>query len=100
MADKIKIEIEADLEDLIPGYLTNLGVNIKKIETAAQSGDFETSRVLGHNMKGSGGGYGFDFISEMGKKIETGSRNSDVGLIDEAVVALRDYLERVDIVYV
>lgn len=100
MADKIRVEVEADLEDLIPGYLGNLAKNLDKIDEALQGSDFETSRVLGHNMKGSGGGYGFDYISEMGKKIESASKESDASPVQEAVAALRDYLERVDVVYV
>jgi DNA-binding NarL/FixJ family response regulator len=58
------VKIDRDLEDLIPGYLEKRLADVTSIREAAGKNDFEMIRVLGHTMKGSGGGYGFDRITE------------------------------------
>ncbi len=98
--DRIKVEVDADLEDLIPTYLSNLDKNIEKITSAVGDGDFEQCRVLGHNMKGSGGGYGFHDLSRYGKQIEDAAKASDAGEIQKTVGQIQDYLTRIDISYV
>ncbi len=64
--EKIVVQVDADLEDLIPGYLQNRRQEVDSILQALENQDFEAIRVLGHTMKGTGGGYGFDAITEMG----------------------------------
>ncbi|MEQ9362693.1 MAG: Hpt domain-containing protein [Leptospirales bacterium] len=98
--DTIKVEVDADLEDLIPTYLSNLDKNLEKITAAVGSGDFEQCRVLGHNMKGSGGGYGFHDLSRYGKQIEDAAKESNDGEIQKTLDQIKDYLTRIDISYV
>lgn len=98
--DKIKVEVDADLEDLIPTYLSNLDKNLEKIAAAIASGDFEQCRVLGHNMKGSGGGYGFHDLSRYGKQIEDAAKTSDKAEIQNTLTQIQDYLTRIEITYV
>lgn len=95
-----KVEIDAELEPLIPGYLKNQQENLKKMLKALDEGDFEALRVLGHNLKGSGGGYGFDRLSEIGAEIEEAGKKSDASLARSQLVALEDYLSNVQVAYV
>ena len=100
MADRITVEIDQELEDLIPTYLGNVRKNIEKVREHMTASDFESIRFLGHNMKGSGGGYGFDFISVVGKDIKNAARASDPEQIKASIAALEDYLARIDIHFV
>ncbi|MCX8110269.1 MAG: Hpt domain-containing protein [Syntrophorhabdaceae bacterium] len=97
--DKIIVHIDPDLEDLIPGYLENRHNDIRKIKDALKEGDYDTIRILGHSMKGSGGGYGFDAITDIGKSIEQAAKNKDKEAIKMLVEELNDYLNRVKIIY-
>ncbi len=97
---KIRVEVDSDLEDLIPTYLSNLDGNLEKLAAAVAAGDFEQARILGHNMKGSGGGYGFHDLSTHGKTIEDAAKASDAATITETLGKIRDYLGNIDIVYV
>jgi len=54
--EKIVVHVDADLDDLIPGYLQNRREDVKAVWQALENQDFETIRVLGHTMKGTGGG--------------------------------------------
>ena len=73
--------------------------DIAAIKNALTAGDFESIRVLGHSMKGSGGGYGFDRITEIGRAIEESAQNKDPAAILAHIDELADYLSRVEIVY-
>jgi len=61
--------------------------------------DYERIRILGHSIKGSGGGYGFDTITELGARIESAAMMGDRVQIMQALEALNEYLERVQVVY-
>lgn len=100
MSDTIQIKIDAELEDLVPVFLSNLKKNIILIQNAMQAKDIETIRKLGHNMKGSGGGYGFDYISQIGQEIEESAKSSDLDKITISLNSLENYLSQIQIEYV
>lgn len=97
--EKILIIIDKDIADLIPGYLTNRRGDIEKMNWAIDSGEFETIRQIGHQLKGSGSGYGFDFITDAGTAIEHGAKETNYEEIKRHVAALGDYLDRLETVY-
>ena len=97
--EKIVVHVDADLEDLIPGYLQNRREDVKAVWQALENQDFETIRVLGHTMKGTGGGYGFDAITELGQTLEEAAKNQNEPAIRQAAAALRDYLQAVEVVF-
>ena len=96
MNEKIIIKIDPDLEDLIPGFLANRARDVTTIRALLASGDFDGIRILGHSMKGAGGGYGFDRITELGGTMETAAAAGDAATIAQANDALDDYLSRVE----
>ena len=97
--EKIVVKIDPDLEDLIPDYLKNRRNDIETMRSDLSSGDFETIRITGHSMKGSGGGYGFDHITEIGKCIEDAAKAKNEDEINKQISELASYLDRVSVVY-
>lgn len=95
----LRISIDPDLRDLIPGFLDNRRHDIEILREALAIGNFDTIRTLGHRMRGDGGGYGFHMISEIGRALEkaAGEKNSDE--ITERVHELTSYLGRIEVVY-
>ncbi len=98
--NKITVEIDIDLEDLIPGYLSNRQKDIEAISEALLKKDYESIRVIGHSMKGSGGGYGFLRISEIGKEIEISAIGQSSEEIRELVAKLHTYIHAIEIEYI
>lgn len=96
MSEKIIVSIDPDLEDLIPGFLENRVRDVASIRTLLETGDFDEIRILGHSMKGAGGGYGFDRITELGDIIESACVAGDSTAIGRANDELEDYLSRVE----
>ncbi len=97
--DKIIVNIDEDLEDLIPGFLENRVTDIDKLNSAFSENDSETLRSIGHSLKGVGGGYGFMKITEIGAEIESLAKLKDMDKIKCLIEELADYLDRVEIVY-
>ncbi len=97
--EKIIIQVDPDLEELIPGFLENRNADIEKLRSALDDNDFVNIQSIGHSTKGVGGGYGFDLMSELGAEIESGAKESDVDKIREKIDLLDDYLQRIEIEY-
>jgi len=97
--EKIVVVVDEDLRELIPGYLENRRNDIVEIAAALERGDFETIRSLGHKMKGSGGGYGFDRITEIGETFEDAAKRSQTQKIRDQIHRLQAYLDNVEVTF-
>ncbi len=96
---KIIVHVDPDIADLIPGFLENRHKDIKTIGDALVRGDFETIRFLGHSMKGAGGSYGFDPITDIGRSLEQAAIAQDAGDIKKSLQELFVYLDSIEVVY-
>ncbi|OGT71608.1 MAG: hypothetical protein A3I78_01260 [Gammaproteobacteria bacterium RIFCSPLOWO2_02_FULL_56_15] len=94
---KIPVTIDIDLEDLIPGFLTNRGKDLGTLRNALECSDFPVMQSIGHSLKGVGGGYGFDRMSEIGAAIENAARIKNVEQLKELIENYSDYLTRVEV---
>jgi HPt (histidine-containing phosphotransfer) domain-containing protein len=97
--EKIIVHVDPDIADLIPGFLENRHKDIKTMGEALTQGDFETIQVLGHSMKGAGGSYGFDAITDIGKSLEQAAKDKDAEGIQRSVGELAAYLDCVEVLY-
>jgi len=92
----IVIEVDPDLMDLVPMFLENRQTEIHEIRGAVASGDSAKVREIGHRMKGIGGGYGFDYVSVVGKALEDLAQAGNLSQVALWLGGLTDYLERVE----
>ena len=60
------------------------------------SGDFARVAVLAHNLKGTGGAFGFPELSVMGGKLETLAKAGDVAELGELLDVLSARLMRLN----
>ena len=96
---KIIIQVDTDLEDLIPGFLENRQRDITAIFDALERNDYDSIAKAGHSMKGVGGGYGFDAITDIGGSIEQAAKQKDPVKIKHCLNELSNYLQRIEIVF-
>jgi HPt (histidine-containing phosphotransfer) domain-containing protein len=95
----IRVEISRDLEDIAPIFLENKRKDLQTLHVAAGAQDFATLQTLGHRMKGDGGGYGFDTISEIGSRLEDAVKRQDLATVENCIAELGDFLNRVTVFY-
>ena len=97
--ETVRISIDPDLRDLIPGFLHNRRHDIQTLLDAIAVGDFETIGTLGHRMRGDGGGYGFHMISEIGHALEKAALERNSHEITARIQELNTYLGCIEVVY-
>ncbi|MCL6479308.1 MAG: Hpt domain-containing protein [Peptococcaceae bacterium] len=97
--EKTVVYIDPDLSDLIPGFLENRKKDVKLIFEALNKEDFESIRILGHSMKGVGGGYGFDDITDIGASLEQAAKKCNKQDVQMLLHKLQSYLEEVQVIY-
>lgn len=96
---KIIIYADPEISDLIPGFLENRQKDIKTISEALGKKEYGTIRLIGHSMKGSGAGYGFDDLSKMGKALEKAAEKEEALSIQKELAKVETYLKNVQVVY-
>ncbi len=96
---KVVARVDSSLKEIIPGFLENRWKDTYTIITSVEQLKYETIRILGHDMRGVGSGYGFDVITDIGKSLEMAAKIKDPVEIRKLVRELATYLERVEIVY-
>lgn len=100
MTTKVIVEVDADLADLVPNFLANRQKDLLQIKVALEKSDNDALRIIGHNMRGVGGGYGFGDITEFGKLIEVAAKNGDYDAVRELQQEYEAYLANLEIRYV
>ncbi len=97
--DKITVHIDAELEELIPGFLEGRKKDIDTLQEALEKEDYPAIQLLGHTLKGNGAGYGFDGISDIGRALEMAAKDQDMVALIKQTEALSIYLQSIKIVY-
>jgi HPt (histidine-containing phosphotransfer) domain-containing protein len=97
--ERVTVTIDAHLEEIVPRFLNNRRQDLITLRTSVQHNDWHTIRLLGHRMKGDGGGYGFDAISAIGEALEQAALREDRIAMMQEIERLDDFLARVEIVY-
>ena len=97
--DMIFVRAIPKLADLTPGFLQNRRQDVVAMLDALGRGDFATVESLGHGMKGAGGSWGFQAITDIGAALEQAAESADTEASRKWVGELSRYLDRVEIVY-
>ncbi len=96
---RISVRANPRFADLIPGFLLNRRHDVTAMLGALDRGDFAVVESLGHGMKGAGGSWGFDGITDIGAALERAGENANAEVSRTWVGELSRYLDRVDVVY-
>ena len=100
MSEKIHVEVMKDLEALIPRFLDRRHKELEAFRAQLAAGDFESLRLGGHSLKGSGGGYGFQQLTRIGGAIEIAAKAKDAAAIAPLLAEYADYMQRVEVTFV
>jgi CheY-like chemotaxis protein len=90
------IRLRAKLAGRIPAYLQNCRQNVVVMLDALDRVDFETVTSLGHQMRGSGGAYGFQAITDISAALEQAAESADTDVSRKCLGELSDCLDGID----
>jgi len=77
---------------LVPQYLESQSRQIDEAHAQLVQRDFDSIRRFGHNLKGTGRGYGFAEIEKLGGELERASQETSESSIAETLEALRRFV--------
>ena len=73
-------------------YINHTSKELYKINNQLDLDSLEAIRIFGHNIKGSGGMYGFNEITNIGLQIEIAAKASDLDSIKSSLSELETFL--------
>lgn len=85
-------EDDFGLAEILPQYFALCRRDLLNLQAALDENDFERVRVLGHNLKGSGGAYGFPDLTEIGASLETSGKSQDAALAKSSADRFAEFL--------
>lgn len=100
LSQKIVVKIDAEIKDLIPGYLENRRAEIIELVRLCEKRDQDAIAKISHKLKGNAGGYGFTELGELAKKLENSAKSAEWKAVNETIEGMRVYLDRIVIEYV
>jgi len=94
----INIQIEDEtIRDLLPGYVARRKEEIVKLQEMVSQDDFTQLRMIGHNLKGSGGLYGLPALSDFGANLESAALAQNQENIQDLLTEMKNYLDLIHI---
>lgn len=72
---------DPEFRELTRNYLQYLVDTLPEVKTNLSDGNFPAVQKFGHDLKGTGGGYGFDEFTQLGGQIEQASKEQDNDLL-------------------
>jgi HPt (histidine-containing phosphotransfer) domain-containing protein len=98
ISGKIRVTPPKGIEDLVPRYLAMVRREIGEVLASRDAQDCNTALRVGHQLKGSGESYGFPEITRTGGLLERAAIAANQEEIQNQILALAAYLDRVEIV--
>ena len=94
---RIRVKAPEGLEELSSEYLEQRLADLTRLAKALESQDFETLRMAGHNLKGTGSAYGFPEITQSGAHLEAAAKSKNAAEIRRHLNVLAQYINNVDL---
>jgi HPt (histidine-containing phosphotransfer) domain-containing protein len=84
--------VSEEVAALVPGYLASKMKQIEDARANVAAQEFEPVRRFAHNLKGTGIGYGFPRIEEIGAEMEEAALDCDAPGISRKLAELLEFL--------
>lgn len=94
------VEIDSDLEDIIPGFLENRRNDIIDLRKFFENKQYQELERIGHKVSGSSGGYGFHQLGKIAKSIEKNAPEQNDGELNRLINEFKDYVENVSVKFI
>ncbi len=98
LEDRIPSELvrqDESFADLVQEFLDGLSRRVAEMESALAHGDLQALRRHAHQLKGSGGGYGYPALTERAAELERQARVEQLRACQTAMEELKNVVSRV-----
>ena len=88
--DDFDDDVWAEMQEM---YINHTFKELNNIKENLDSASFDSLRTFGHNIKGSGGMYGFGAVTNFGTEIEASAKANDRSKIKTLLEELSTFLK-------
>jgi len=88
--DDFDAEEWAEMQEM---YIAHTSKELAKIQEDLDNVELDSLRTFGHNIKGSGGMYGFDEVTHLGTEIEASAKADNREKIKSLLTELSNFLK-------
>ena len=97
LPETIAVRPDEEVRPLVAAFLINRQRDVGALRAGLAARDFPAIRMLGHTIKETGRGYGFDGLTEIGSAIERAAHHEDREAVETLITHLSEYLSRVQV---
>ena len=91
-------EGDPDMMEIVREFAVEAAGRADQVQSHLESGDLDALQTVAHQLKGAGGGYGFDCITEVAAKLEAALKDgASDGEIKDCTAALCETLRAVTV---
>lgn len=87
MSEEIIVNIDKDLEDIMPMFLENRRKDLDALSSLLEQMDYDSIQTIGHRLAGNAGSYGLDELGKIGVALES-------ACVDKNDEAIRTYCQQ------
>ncbi len=86
---------DPDFEDLLEMFAETVGERRVLLQQRFRAGNVDDMRVTAHQLKGAGGGYGFDGLSSVAAELEQACKENDIDRVGQSLDTVLEYMGRI-----
>ncbi len=97
-AGRYVVKIDAELGEVIDDYLSIVREDCRKLDKALSDRDYDAIYGIAHDLKGSGAGYGLEYLSTVGAQICDLIKRKEYASIPDQAGKLSEYISNLTVV--
>ncbi|HBU36617.1 MAG: histidine phosphotransferase [Desulfovibrio sp.] len=100
MSEAVVEQIDSSLAELMDRFFSNFAKDLVKMQVVLETRDYDNLSRLGHTVKGTGYGYGFRGLGDLGSKLEKAAKDADQKSCQQLINKIEWYLANVHVEFV
>jgi HPt (histidine-containing phosphotransfer) domain-containing protein len=88
---------DGEWDELLRAFAETIPQKRQALRDWHHGGAVDQIRLLAHQVKGAGGGYGFPELSQVAAALEQACQSNNADRVAQAVDDLIDYLDRIEV---
>ncbi|MDA0834781.1 MAG: hypothetical protein O2955_10855 [Planctomycetota bacterium] len=88
---------DPDFEEILHLFVESIPAKQKCFREQYLHGEWNSLKTQAHQLKGCGGGYGYNYLSVEASNLERACLAQDIDLIGQTLNSLLNYMERITI---
>ena len=93
------VEVDQSLSDVMPYFLQVKRADLEQAREALERKDYELVSRVGHELKGEGGLYGFDWVTKMGDDLEKAAADEDEAQMAKCIKQLTEFFHNIEVTF-